>query len=431
MKTRAEEISFLIARGNLTAGSVSRLGWVHLLARQVVVFSAVPSIIALTTVTRFFSKKAVPPKLIFHSLTIGQVMPGGDYQDFIEFIQAKRFGFDCRLDEVLVELKDSRRSPKRKFAVTRNIPLYLLIKCLSWKEFLFFCKSLILTSWIILKNGRLEKKSFRVLIQIQIEYSLWQAVKQPDYFVTTQSSMQKLPVSFYMSCLNFQRLMMWYSTNNRPIVKVGDRLPPRVYSEELETFIDRHFVWNQEEATWLRSNGITKLEVVGSIIFRSPLLKPYPDKIYDILYFDVTAIPRNDIFMSEDMLLENLTKFAANVQQLRFETNSSVTAYIKPKREDQKLHSKKYLALRNRLVTSGVIQILDYESNLYETIARSRVVLATPFTSPANIALELGIPAAYFCFLVRDYQLGQQLGDIPILTQHHAFQVFLRNSLSL
>ncbi len=386
MHDAAKDIDFLLSR-RTSKNVPTRRNRVDRLAKQSVLIAAVPISISAFMFFRLIRKRTSSPKLIFHSLTVGQAFPKGRSEEFIEFYQSKRFPFNYRSDEVLIELKGDKIPPKLGIATTRSIPFYLLVKCASWRQFVNFSILLMQSLSMILKHENLARQSIKSLIQIELELPLWRAITQPNFFVTTQSCMQNLPISFYLSHVKSQRLMLWYSTNNRAPLRVGEEFSPHLNAGELESFVDLHLIWNQEELAWLNLNGITKARVVGSIVFRPPILVPNRSRKYDIVYFDVTAIPRNDIFMSEEMLTTNLTILADCLETLKRETGASIRAYIKPKREHTAIHSKAYIDLRSQLVNSGIIQMINFDSNLYEIIASSRVVLAAPFTSPANISL--------------------------------------------
>jgi polysaccharide biosynthesis PFTS motif protein len=425
MMTIADDIEFLTSRGESGNRNSLLPRCLDRFLRQVIVVGFAATAIFMMFFIRIFIKRAEMPQLIFHSLTHDQAFPKNSSSAFTDFIQSERFDFGCENREILLEIRSSKGHKDSEVATTRNLSLHIMTRCSTWPEFAIFVRNLAVATWCIVKSRQMQVKSIKYLIRTQIESSVWKSVSPPRFFITTQSCMQNLPIPFYLSGVKFQKLMMWYSTNNRPVLRADEQFTPHSNSSELQNFVDLHLVWNEEEKAWLNLNGVSKSKVVGSIIFRPQLKVSCERKLYDMVYFDVTAIPRNDIFMSEEMLISNLTVFSELLDIMGQKTSRIISGFIKPKRKDQKIHSSSYLELRNDLVSRGVIHALDPESDLYEIISRSKVVLAAPFTSPANIARELGVPVAYFCLLTRDYRLGDEVNGIPILRSFIELEEFL------
>lgn len=425
MSSIAEEIDFLIQERAVVG---NRKELFPLIKRIAILFFLIFAY-GICFICRLLSRQKKKPKLIVHSLTEMQVCPRGSASDFLEFIQADRFGFNCNSEDILIEIQKIDFFRKLEVRNTPNIEFYLLTRCSNSMEFLQFGKIFVLATLAMLRSAKLAVISIKDLFQILFGYSCWSAVKSSALFITTQSCMTKLPIAFYLAPNRLERHMMWYSTNNRYFQKVDELFRSIPNAKDLNSFVDLHWVWNEEEARWFHSNGITKTKVVGSIIF-VPTLQSIPEiKSFDVVYFDVTAIPRNDIFLSEKMLCMNLKKLSDVMERINLNTKDTIGLYLKPKRQDDKIHSVLYLSLRESLAKRDKVHILDYRLNLYDLISRAKVVISVPFTSPANIALELGVPTAYFCADVRDYQLDQEQNGISILTSEIDLEIFIKKSL--
>lgn len=371
------------------------------------------------------------PKVIFHSLTLDQLLKHGETDEFIDFVMDPRFSFQAKSTEMVVEIKQYHSVRKSDLRITRNLGLYLLIQCLTWKEYFNFLVLFFKTSLLLCFRHDISQFSLKQLLKIQLEYPLWKAMENYECltFVTTQTSMSNLPICFYLQNTKMKKWMIWYSANNRYILRKNEEGKTHPHASDLGTRIDLHLVWNESEAAWLKSNGIQQVRVVGSIVFSPRRTLNACDKAYDLVYFDITPLPKNDIFLSEKMLIANLIGLSKILENVNVQSEKALTIYLKPKRKENRIHSKTYLELRDRLAASGKIKVLNPELELYRLISSSRMVLAVPFTSPALIAHELNIPVAYFCLDVRDYKLEVQEDVIPILKSTRELTNFIENVL--
>ncbi len=401
---------------------VSRLG----------IIVSFPTLIIVLSILRFLVRRIPIPKVIFYSLSLGQVFRRGNSEDFAQFIAEKRFGFGFASSEILVELKGFRKRKSTSVTITRNVAVFLILHCLTWNEFLKYASFSLKFSFQALVHKSIHSQPSKKLIQMQIEFPLWKSSGRLEQTicVTTQSTMLNLPICFYVGAVRLEKLMLWYSANNRPTLRIGEPEPPYPNALELKNYIDTHLVWSENERLWLRSQGIDNVKVLGSMTFTPRQRNLSDDKFLDVVYFDVTAIPRNDIFMSEEMLTENLMGYVGALESLRELKSSPVKGYLKPKREHTKIHSKDYINLRNNLADSDKFDLLDFDIDLYEVIAKSRLVLAVPYTSPAFIAQELNIPVAFFCLSPRDYQLELEMNCIPVLKNRDDLKQFILNAIS-
>jgi hypothetical protein len=76
--------------------------------------------------------------------------------------------------------------------------------------------------------------------------------------------------------------------------------------------------------------------------------------------------------------------------------------------------------------------LLNPNSNLYELISSSRVVLGLPLVSPVRIAKELNIPCAYFYPRGNnEWVLPSSYADIPIIREESDLSDFLSKNFLL
>ena len=427
----ALDVAYLLKRGSFRIAQNRRIRISWDLMGRLGIFCIIPITIIVLPVLRLVLPRLPIPKIIFHSLSSGQVFRRGSSDDFEEFIADERFGFNFRPSEVLIELKEFKERKCTNFRITGNCSIYLVLRSLTWAEFIQYIFHFLDFSIHALFHNRLHSHAPKKLIQMQLEFPLWKSSCRLDeiIFVTTQSTMFSLPTCFYVNGVKFEKFMLWYSANNRPVLKKGEPEQPYPNAHELRNFVDTHLVWSENERNWLMSMEIDNVKVLGSMTFTRPLRNQSEEKMFDIVYFDITAIPRNDIFMSEEMLTENLMGYVDVLESLREIDSFQFKGFLKPKRVHTEIHSLDYVNLRDELAHSAKIELLDFDVDLYEVIAKSRLVLAVPFTSPAFIAQELSVPVAFFCFSTRDYELALEMGNIPVLTNRDELRQFILRTI--
>lgn len=230
--------------------------------------------------------------------------------------------------------------------------------------------------------------------------------------VATPSIVTNLPYIFDRDLHIGKRIMIWYSANSVPINYRDKNLERTHFDEKNFEFmpLDLHLVWNQLQKDYLDSviNPPIPVEIRGSLMFYLPQEEKISTKKYDMVIFDVTPYEPSrksefdKIPISQNSIYSDYfaTKF---LQDLLWATHEIECCFgtklriaLKPKRKYTPLHSKKYLAFLESLSKSGLVEILEPESDLYKTINESRMSINYPFSSPAIIARELNIPTAYF-----------------------------------
>lgn len=363
---------------------------------------------------RFFFERKTIPKYFVHSLSFDQIysLDRSD-QELFDFLCENRFKFSKNVDDYLVEIPHRKSFCKDKMKKTRSISFYLLIHCLATKQLI----ELISLNWanaaILFDDGLFTRIRPKRFFRIFFDYFVWRIVELPieSTFITTQSSVLNLPAVFYINRKDLNRIMIWYSTNSKPIMRKNVLVKDFLDLKDLSMFVDMNFVWEETDNQYLSRFGVTKTKVVGSILFYPKNLKKQNEEKTVVTYFDITPFENFEGFLSESMLSKNILGIFQTIETIQ----SEFELKLKPKRLYSRVHSKSYIRLIEKLSTHRNVKLLPPRTNLYELISQSDFVLAVPFSSTALIAKELGIPTAYVCLLPRDYIL-QDVNSIPVLT---------------
>jgi len=199
--------------------------------------------------------------------------------------------------------------------------------------------------------------------------------------------------------------LVWYSQNNCPIVYADDPLYAPIPNLR---FIraDIHWVWTKSFQIFLESLvSVAKFNIVGPIVWRmrEDVIWGLPTKSV-IAVFDVTPV---DISTERRLGLlrnyycdENVTKFITDVvgvvEELRKLLGTEVDIVLKHKRSYASIHSTSYVAIINKLVSTGRIGLFNPAGNLYELIEKSNLSIVMPFSSPVYLALPVGKPAIWY-----------------------------------
>jgi hypothetical protein len=243
----------------------------------------------------------------------------------------------------------------------------------------------------------------------------------------TNSNYLVQPAISHLRTANVRSFMLWYSDNSFP--KYSDSSKSVFdYSAFGLAKVDCHFVWTEDFANFLSVWTKCPIKPVGSILFYSGKKKSNERTITesssdlfmfnDLLIFDVTPFeePKYDTYYGEERCL----KFLREILRLQVELGRLVdgplpNVGIKHKRVPSSLHSKSYLREIEMILRNNKSwQRLPEDANLYSLIANSKMVIAIPFTSPAIIAKELGIPCCYLDLGPNPTDI-HDYSDIPVI----------------
>jgi polysaccharide biosynthesis PFTS motif protein len=133
---------------------------------------------------------------------------------------------------------------------------------------------------------------------------------------------------------------------------------------------------------------------------------------FTIQIFDVTPsrLPISQASFYSEPLMINFLENIISIQR-DFYNNSlePLTWKLKPKRRYHKTHSARYISQLSKMN----VELLDSGDNLYEITGSSNFVICVPYTSPALIAKELGVPVCYFS-TASDFELLDFIDEIPV-----------------
>ena len=197
--------------------------------------------------------------------------------------------------------------------------------------------------------------------------------------------------------------MIWYSANSIPIRYKSRKTS--IFEKNLDASfkhmaIDTHWVWTSEHKKYLMKMTNSNILVKGSMVFYNPPRKLNRKKKYDIVIFDVTPYNSKGVF--KDMIYsfpvkkEFIEDIIESVKLVSQKLDRDIDVYIKHKRSFGSTHSSDYIAYIAGLVQNNELSVLPLNSDLYELIAASKIVIGFPFTSPVIIGQELKIPSIYY-----------------------------------
>jgi polysaccharide biosynthesis PFTS motif protein len=228
--------------------------------------------------------------------------------------------------------------------------------------------------------------------------------------------------------------MLWYSDNS--FSKYRDlSLSTFDYSAFGLAKVDCHFVWTNEFASFLSQFTKVSVKNVGSILFyeaqkfdlsgNSTLTDHKAAS--DVIIFDVIPFEKSNNY--DYYTKSRAFNFLFGIQKLFEEFQKSDLIVqpkfaIKHKRKLDPKHSKEYPSLVNSLIhPQGKWERLPENSNLYNLIRNAKLIVAPPFTSPAVVARELGIPACFLDLGSNPTEFENYCG-IPVFRNYEAFSSF-------
>ena len=364
----------------------------------------------------FVIKKKTFPKLTVLSLSDEQIFSSKSMYktELFEFFSENRFSYNLKhSDQILVEYrKIIKPRTKKNIVFSRDLSSYylthLLGRRLAFKTLFSGAKSL------LVDLTRVDFIGFNPKIMRTRYYKpLWQEINlqffHKTHIVSTNSHLNSMHEALLVSKRRYETSMLWYSTNDVPFCKNGTHQQIQKNLNHLNEFIDTHYVWNEYQLINLTNRGAQHVKVVGSIIFRPQLLS-IENKLKEnrVVYFDVTPQDLESSFYTTAMAIKNIDDLIKSVAGISKVVGNQISLSLKKKRKYFHNHSRKYINYLAKLEAANKITILEPFVNLYDEIGRANIVIAMPFTSPALIALELGIPSIYYCGLDEGWNLGKE-----------------------
>ena len=231
-----------------------------------------------------------------------------------------------------------------------------------------------------------------------------------NIFLTNSNAIYQPLWMSNLSDRNYKTHMGWYSQNGE--FSYIFKWDPILYHDIdfQRIVVDEHWVWTQYFADNLKKIGVPGLfHCVGPILWYLPLqTEPLKaSNFINISIFDIT--PHNqsklDMIGLKDSVYnygsyENLRAFIMDIIDVseKYEKykDKEVRLVLKHKRNHMKSHDQNYIKLVNFLSESGKFKILDTVENIFSIVSRSDLVIVLPYSSPANVAKLMGVPAIFY-----------------------------------
>ena len=355
---------------------------------------------------------------ILFSLTSSQIR---SLHEIREFLIESRFAIGISTDHILlIENRSIKQESNGNTLLVRDSMYWLYLNCMNRYDKLRCIRDIVVD---VLKSV-LSFRLIRVVLLKQFiidKHIFLYASKFGNVLTlsTTQSQLQRLPLSFYLSQgTGLPRYMFWYSDNSWAFDR-SNQVDFFDHSRYKRDFIDTHFCWGQEWQVYLESfNMGSVIRATDSIMFykKQPISREVKPT-YDLVIFDVTpgvALDEYE-FYSESVLISFYQGIKTAIEKSK---SPSINMFIKNKRDVN--HALDSWAKLN------VATLLNPNCDLYELISSSRVVLGLPLVSPVRIAMELNIPCAYFYPRgSNEWVLPSSYAGIPIFREESDLSAFL------
>jgi polysaccharide biosynthesis PFTS motif protein len=311
-------------------------------------------------------------------------------------------------DSILNIIEDRSFDSQVNNCVFTKSPYFSIIPSLSSKvKFLrdYVCYSLVINFQFI-KSVSLLSIIEKDLAELPLIYSLDNQSLIENIF-TSNSSMYKQPLWFHRNQKNFSTNMIWYSTNNKPLVYKDHRFSQTMFYFDFLK-VENHFVWNETEKSWVEKYIDHK-----SIHNSSPIMfRPLPEKRAAenksreivITLFDMTpygqdiwdkAYSKNSYNYYEFGAVEKFYKDIIEVStEIEKEKSISISINTKNKRGFSSAHDPRYKDLLQEIKPS--VDIKDHTTDIFNLIQESNAILVFPYSSPAPIADYFQKPVAFY-----------------------------------
>ena len=355
---------------------------------------------------------------VIFGLTSDQIFKEKSVASLSDFLSDKRFKFNSEVNFYLVESRSSRHGMKHKednLITTFDIALYLYKNFLNKSDQLRLSLSAFSSfTNLLLHHKKNNAQIFRVkdlILDAPLAKILTNDSRIKHLIITPSNILAKsMLYSIWKNTASSS--MIWYSGNSIPIMHIGQFRELVDQSFYDISHADSHYVWSDAHKTYLQSFTESKVIKIGSMMFYPKELSNGPVKDFTLLICDVTPM----IQRSYQKSIYSLALMLNFLQDLEYVQNYLKTANVqpicwrlKPKREYTKHHCSEYVS---KLQTMK-LDLIDPKVDLYQCIENANFVVCVPYTSPAIIAQELGIPVCYFS-TATEFDLLESLDGIPV-----------------
>jgi len=364
----------------------------------------------------FFWRKSQPPSIIFYSLSHEQASKLFEVE---ATLREPRFSFRIPKGNIIFNYPSWRRILVMSKKVVLDVPTHILISNIARKDLntiiLDYFRNVTSHHHSILSNLKiLKRESFDKLVFQVFERNCQGKLS----LVCTNSFLYRLPAIFEAS-RHSQKIMMWYSINNRPFSRQSETNSVTWNYAHIKRFIDCHFVWNAKAKNFLDELGFSEVFVSGAILFQEKRIKNKNPSKFIITFFDVTPnrarSVKQDAFYSEENTMRALLDFVRIASDACNKDKEFCQVRIKSKRKYNSFHSDYYIRTLESTCTANNIEVLEPESNLYEIVSESDIVIGVPFTSPVVLGTELNSFAVFFASGFEGWEISSDTVSEPVI----------------
>ena len=370
-------------------------------------FTIFKSFVLMLMFIGLFRKREIEPTAIIFSLSYEQVFHNSTPKSVISFFNEDRFTSRVDLSKPIIEVRNLKTILSNHQEVTYDAVIYLLTAVLMKKDYVSIYTCIKDEIARLDKNQSFSIRDLKRVIVDKCVYTHYLSCNlSKTTFITTQSSLSTVPLLFKLAQEN-RKIMIWYSTNSKPIYAVSDLNREKIDTRNIKAYIDEHWVWDEGDLRFLESEGIQNASALGAMFFQEKKFANRSNVKFLLTYFDVTPFDGADGLYSEKNTLAVLDYLMTLAKALDECHPGKFELRIKPKRKYSKAHSKRYISKIHELSKNEFVKLISPVSNLYQVVTESDFVLAVPFSSPAVLAKQLGVKSAFIA-------TGMAGWDIPV-----------------
>lgn len=385
--------------------------------KRVIIKSKLRFLVLCLLLIGLLCKRSKIPTAIIYTLSPAQVYFNSSPDQVLRVLREERFASRANFREPLIEVRSLKTLLLPHPNFTFDAPTHILHKVLARRTYLGVFR-LINQEISNLDNlSGLNLKKFKEELLDPVLYSvLFSKLGNEIDLITTQSSFLKVPSAF-KTIDGPKKIMAWYSTNSKKIYASSDIQREKVNVNAFKEFVNEHWVWNDEEVSFLQSLGISNAIAVGPVIFQDRIIEERDSNKFVITYFDVTPLQGTTDFYSERNTTAVFSNILRLVDHLEIKYPGRVIVQIKPKRKYYKSHSKRYISVVKKATKLKKIECLPESANLYQTISKSDLVLAIPFTSPGVLARVLKVNSFFLSAGIDGWDVSASSYGVPLIFQ--------------
>lgn len=335
-----------------------------------------------------------------------------------EFFSQKEFVFDSTTDLYILQSRRFRLSKKLledRILVTIDSAFYLYRNYLRFRIKVQLLSRAVSRLYLIMRSPGKHSAEIFCIKEILLDIPLARGPLFPaqiQNLITTPSNLFLKPPMVLAKTGEIPITMIWYSSNSVPINPEGifNELFENSYYSKHQA--DRHYVWSNSHAEYLSKITTGEVVVNGSMMFYGPSQERFDQDKFRILIFDVS--PSHFPFLQESIYSSKLAiDFIDNIARLNTDLKIShsgkINTILKTKKNNVSAIDATYIDFLRKVD----FEIADSKVNLYDLINSANFVICYPFTSPAIIAKEQGIPVCYFS-TASNFRLPDERDDIPV-----------------